>query len=54
MREQCVINKEMKGLCLGVQFKAYCGACFEGRRVFYVRREGFTIINTGMRRRYLK
>jgi hypothetical protein len=22
--------------------------------VFYVRREGFTIINTGMRRRYLK
>jgi hypothetical protein len=31
MRELCVINKEMKGLCLSVQFKAYCGVGEEGR-----------------------
>jgi hypothetical protein len=31
MRELCVINEEMKGLCLSVQFKAYCGVGVEGR-----------------------
>jgi hypothetical protein len=31
MRELCVTNEEMKGLCLSVQFKAYCGVGKEGR-----------------------
>jgi hypothetical protein len=30
MRELCVINEEMKGLCLSVQFKTYCGVEEEG------------------------
>jgi hypothetical protein len=31
MRELRVIDEEMKGVCLGVQFNAYCGTWFEGR-----------------------
>jgi hypothetical protein len=31
MRELYIINEEMKGLCLSVQFKAYCGVGEEGR-----------------------
>jgi hypothetical protein len=30
MKELCIINEEMKVLCLSVQFKAYCGTCLEG------------------------
>jgi hypothetical protein len=54
MREQCVIKKEIKGLCLCIQFKAYCPAFFEGRRVFKGRRRGSTIENTGFIKRYSK
>jgi hypothetical protein len=31
MRELCVIIEEMKGLCLSVQFKAFCGVGEEGK-----------------------
>jgi hypothetical protein len=45
MRELCVINKEMKGLCLSIQFKAYCRAWFKGRLLSSWRRMESTIIN---------
>jgi hypothetical protein len=48
MRELCVLNEEMKGLCLSVQFKAYCGVGEEGGRNSQERRLGSSIINTGI------
>jgi hypothetical protein len=29
MRELCVIYEEMKGFCLSIQFKTYCGVVKE-------------------------
>jgi hypothetical protein len=54
MGELCVINEEMKGLCLSVQFKAYGGVGEEGRLLFWVIRSGSTITNTGIVIRYIK
>jgi hypothetical protein len=38
----------MKGLCLGVQFKAYCGASFDGKLLSYGRRKESITDNTGI------
>jgi hypothetical protein len=54
MRELCVIYEEMKGLCLSVQFKAYCGVGEEGRLLSQVRRRGSTILYMGIKIRYPK
>jgi hypothetical protein len=44
----------MKGLCLSVQFKAYCGVGEEGRLLSYGRRTGITIANKGIIITYYK
>jgi hypothetical protein len=47
MRELSFVNEEMKGVCLSVQFKAYCRVGEEGRLPSKRRRSGSTIPNPG-------
>jgi hypothetical protein len=53
-RELCVINEEMKGLCLSVQFKAYYGVGEEGGQSSLERSRGSTIAQMGIRGIYTK
>jgi hypothetical protein len=50
----CIIHKEMKGLCLSVQFKAYCRVGEEGRLLSKGIRNGSTIVNIGIILKYMK